>query len=89
MGKVHRKISKIHPLAKIDKGLFDDLHPMGTSAEMQLEQLEAAEDALESIKEEEAIPMPDEEAVERERRRRASSRRRVQTTYSTDQGFGG
>ena len=92
MGGLHKKISKIHPVAMLDKDLFDELHPMGTAAELQYDQRKAMEEAAKEVEAEETIPVPDEDAVKRDTRKRVALRRkaaRASTVLSTSEGFGG
>jgi hypothetical protein len=95
MGAIHKKAKKLNPLSHIlDKDTFDALHPMGTQAEAQYDAQKAAEKQLKEMEanpEKDVIPLPDEEDIERLRRRKArrGSSTRANTVFSTDEGFGG
>ena len=94
MGRLHKSLKKIHPLYHIDEGAFDALHPMGTAAEGAYDSRKATEKELKDLEAggSTAIPLPDEEEIARQERKRAAKRARASraaTIYSTEEGFGG
>lgn len=90
MASLHRKISKIHPHALIDKKSFDQMHPIGTQAVAAQDAAKAAEKVLEEAEAEPVIPIADEEELARIRRRRARrSGGRSSTILTDDETFGG
>jgi hypothetical protein len=94
MGKLHELVTKYSPgaaagRALLGKSTYDAIHPLGTGAAMQYDAAKAAEKAAKAAEDEVPIPLPDEEAIDREARRNAARRRRATTVFSTDEGFGG
>jgi hypothetical protein len=99
MGSIHKKIRKYSPAALAEQAVlgketYETLHPMGTAAEAAYDAAKEAEKALEEAEKDpskEVIPMPDEEEIARQRRRKNASRRgsRALTDLTPDEGFGG
>lgn len=76
----------------IGKKNFDAIHPMGTAAEGQLDSLTDSKNALKVATEEDPIPLPDDEEIQRNARRAAARKTgsgRASTFMSSDYGFGG
>ena len=91
MGKLHKSLKKLDPLYYADKKSWDQLHPLGTQAETAYDAAEASKKALKEAKDEPVIPMADEDALERERRRRNARRTggRAATVLSDENRLGG
>lgn len=76
MAKLHRAVKKYsigeNVLRKVvgDK-TYDEIHPLGTSMVQQDDAAKAAEQAAADAQNKPVIPLPDEEALARMRRRRA------------------
>lgn len=95
MGSLHKKAKK-GLAGSIVRGIvgektFDDFHPLGTQYEQQYDATKAAEQAAKDVANQKAIPLADEDALERERRRRNSGRRggRASTVLTDDDRLGG
>lgn len=99
MGSLHKKIKKYSPMANIERSVlgketFDQLHPLGTQAEVAYDTAKASKKALKDAQDptkNPVIPLPDEEALERERRRRAAKRTggRASTVLTDEDRMGG
>lgn len=93
MGKLHKIAKKFDAsYYLLDKDTFNSVHPLGTQAETAYDQAKAAEKAAKAAESEPVIPLPDEDAINRDARRRAAKRTgtgRASTFMSSDYGFGG
>lgn len=92
MGAIHKTLKKLNPLYYAAPKLYETLHPMGTQAEAQYDARKLSESALKTAETETAIPLPDDEAIQRNARRAASRRQgsgRESTFMSSNYGFGG
>jgi predicted nucleic acid-binding protein len=99
MGSLHKKLRKYSPGAMLEQAVlgrktFDQLHPLGTQAEVAYDAANAAEKALEEVEQVDqakpVAPLPDEEELARIRRRRArKSGGRSSTILSDDETLGG
>lgn len=87
MGRLHKTIKKF----SLGHKLFgDSVTPIGASFEKMRDATKAAEAQAREVANQKAIPLPDEEALERERRRRESGRRggRASTVLTGDDRLG-
>lgn len=71
MGKLHKQLKKV----SLGHKLFgDSVTPIGSSLEKQYDATKAAEQAAKAAQNEKAIPLPDEDALARERRKKNARR---------------
>lgn len=101
MGNLHKQVKKYQKYslgAKVAKGAigeesYNSLHVLGEQAEASYDAKKDAEKALKDAEEnpEPVVPLPDEEALERVRRRRNARRGsgRASTVLSDDARYGG
>lgn len=90
MGKLH-KTTKKYSIGRrvIGEKTFDDIHPIGASMEKQYDATKAAERQAAAIANESAIPLPDEEELARQRRRKGRGGGRASTVLTDDEKLGG
>ncbi len=92
MGRLH-KTTKKYSLGRriIGEKTFDQIHPIGSSMEKQYDATKAAEQAATAAANQKAIPLPDEEELERTRRRKNARRGggRASTVLTEDDRLGG
>jgi hypothetical protein len=96
VASIHKKIKKYSPGAWLERKTlgektFNDLHPMGTQAEMAYDAAKASEQALKEAENQPVIPLADEDELARVRRRRAARRGggRNSTVLSDENRLGG
>lgn len=81
MAGIHRTIKKYDPGQKLEqkvlgKNAYDEIHPLGTMAVEASDAKHAAEAQTEAVKNQKVIPIADDAALLRARRRAASQRNR-------------
>jgi c-di-GMP-binding flagellar brake protein YcgR len=96
MGRLHKNVRKYSLGQKagdaiIGKDNMDAIHVLGSQAEASYDAKKASEKALKDAEHEPVIPLPDEEQIERVRRRRNARRGggRASTVLSDSAGYGG
>lgn len=96
MGKLHEKLSKLSigkrvERSLIDKETFDELHPLSAQVDNSYDAAQASKKALKDAADQPVIPLPDEEELDRARRRRTARRGggRASTVLSDDTRLGG
>lgn len=93
MARLHKNIQKYSPHERIAKKVvgkktYDQVHPLGTAMVKMDDQAKAAEQAVRDAGNERAIPLPDEEELERQRRRRSRRGGRASTVLTEDDRLG-
>lgn len=98
MGRLHKNVRKYSLGQKagdaiLGKDTMDDIHVMGSQVENAYDTKKAAEKALKDAEEnpEPVVPLPDEDEIERVRRRRNARRGggRASTVLTDDSRLGG
>lgn len=93
MGRLHKNVKKYSLGSRaaqsiLGKDTYESLHPLGESAEAAYDSKKASEKALKDAAEKPVIPVPDEEALERARRKRNARGGGRASTVMTSGGAG-